>query len=67
MHRSLAVAAAAAIVLTGCASLPPARLQPEVQIGSGSVLDTCEAVIYRAEAGDADTALRCASVVGVWQ
>jgi uncharacterized lipoprotein YajG len=59
---------AAAIVLTGCASLPPAQaFRPDAQAMSNRPLERCEAVIYRAAASEADTALRCASVVGVWQ
>lgn len=68
MNLSLPIIAATAIALTGCTGLPRAQmLLPDAQPVSGRALETCESVIYRAAASEADMALRCASVAGVWQ
>lgn len=68
VNRSLPLIAAVAIVLTGCAGQPrTATLRSDARAAPARALDTCESVIYRAAASEADMVLRCASVVGAWQ
>ena len=66
MNKALALVVAFAVVLTGCAGAG-ARQSVRLEAASTSTLERCEDIIYRPATSEADTALRCASLVGVWQ